>query len=58
MKNTRLAGLYGEPVKIGEKANILSLEIAIQQLWEMVFGFFALTDEFSGRERKHAEPPS
>ena len=40
MKNTRLAGLYGEPVKIGEKANILSLDIAIQLLMGMVFGFF------------------
>jgi len=39
-ENIRLARLYGGLVKMGEKANNLSLEIAIQLLMGMVFGFF------------------
>ena len=55
MKSIRLARLYGQPVKMGEKANILFLEIAIQPLLGMVFGFFCANVAFSGRERNTAE---
>ena len=53
-----MARLYGGLVKMGEKANNLSLEIAIQLLMGMVFGFFCANVQLTGRERKHAEAQS